>query len=250
MEVSVVTPTYHRRKFIPALIEMYKNQTYPKEKMEWIIVDDGRSKEKVEDLFQEASKEIPNIRYVYVDEKMRIGAKRNLLNKEARGSIIIAMDDDDYYPPTRVQHVVEAFQKHSKIDLAGSSLMYLYYIDSQKIYSIGPYDAKHATNGTMAWRKSYADTHQYNEFVTKSEEESFLEGYKHAMIQLDPKQTIVVMCHEDNTVDKRALRESHYSWKGPNNTSQMKETSYQLQDFVKESSLLSFYQGLSLPKGK
>ena len=108
IEVSVITPTYNRRAFIPALIEIYKSQTFPKEKMEWIIIDDGR--DKVEDLFIEAAKTIPNLRYQYVSEKLRIGAKRNQLNKEARGAIIVAMDDDDYYPPQRVQTVVDAFK--------------------------------------------------------------------------------------------------------------------------------------------
>lgn len=109
IEVSVVTPTYNRRKFIPTLIEIYKSQTFPKDKMEWIIIDDGR--DKVEDLFLEASKELPNIRYIYKDEKLRIGAKRNALNREAKGDIIIAMDDDDYYPPDRVHTVVNTFKR-------------------------------------------------------------------------------------------------------------------------------------------
>ena len=39
--VSVCTPTYNRRQFIPQRIECYKQQTYPKELMEWIVVDDG-----------------------------------------------------------------------------------------------------------------------------------------------------------------------------------------------------------------
>ena len=48
IEVSVVTPTYNRRMFIPTLIDIYKAQTYPKEKMEWIIIDDGT--DKIEDM--------------------------------------------------------------------------------------------------------------------------------------------------------------------------------------------------------
>ena len=58
--VSVVTPTYNRRRFIPTLIKLYKAQTYPKDRMEWIILDDGT--DKVGDLFAEAAKTIPNIR--------------------------------------------------------------------------------------------------------------------------------------------------------------------------------------------
>jgi len=246
IEVSVVTPTYNRRKFIPAMIEIYKHQTYPKDKMEWIVLDDGR--DKVEDLFQEAQKEIPNFRYIYMDEKLRIGAKRNILNKEAKGNIIIAMDDDDYYPPNRIETIVNAFQKYPKVDLAGNSEMYLYYLDSKKIYTIGPYHQNHATNGTMAWRKQYSNKHLYNEFVTKAEEESFLDNYKYPMIQLDPKKSILVICHHDNTSDKQQLLQSHLDWKNKTSHALMKETNYKLHDFIKESKLIDFYSKLSVPK--
>ena len=48
--VSVCTPTYNRRLFIPSLIINFQNQTYPKELMEWIIIDDGD--DSVRDLFE------------------------------------------------------------------------------------------------------------------------------------------------------------------------------------------------------
>lgn len=228
MEVTVVTPTYNRRAFLPALIQIYRQQTFPKEKMEWIILDDGR--DKVEDVFEEAAKTIPNVRYIRVEEKMRIGAKRNRLNREARGAIIIAMDDDDYYPPDRVAHVVAQYKKFPKIQLAGSSEMHLYNTDTQKIYVTGPFGPRHATNGTMAWRKTYSDTHLYNEFVTHAEEESFLENYRHPMIQLDPRKTILVLCHSDNTVDKSVL--------------QLRTLPDRLEDRVKEPALREFYYNL------
>jgi glycosyltransferase involved in cell wall biosynthesis len=225
MEVTVITPTYNRRRFIPTLIKIYEQQTYSKDKMEWIILDDGR--DKVEDLFQEAAKRIPNIRYIYSEDKLRIGAKRNLLNKEARGQIIIAMDDDDYYPPTKVEEVIRVFKKNPKIMLAGSSEMYLFYTTTQKIYSIGPYHARHATNGTMSYRKEYSTTHSYDEYVTKAEEMSFLENYKNQMIQIDPKHAILVICHSDNTVDKSALK--------------VKETQLTLDTIVTDITIREFY---------
>ena len=235
IEVSVVTPTYNRRQFIPALIKIYANQTFPKDKMEWLILDDGF--DKVEDLFVEAAKTIPNIRYILLEDKLRIGAKRNYLNREARGNIIIAMDDDDYYPPQRIQSVVNAFHKYPNMNLAGSSEMHLYYIDTHKIYTLGPYMANHATNGTMAWRKSYSDQHSYDENVTKAEETSFLENYTEPMIQLDSKDTILVICHTDNTVDKQKLRVSLQQTK-------MRLSVYELADFVKEVNLYQFYLSL------
>jgi len=237
IEVSVVTPTYNRRQFIPTLIQIYQHQTYPKENMEWIIIDDGQ--DKVGDFFVG----LPNIRYIALEEKISIGAKRNLLNKEAKGQIIIAMDDDDYYPPHRIQTIVDTFKRYPKAMLAGSSKMHMYYIDTQKIYTIGPFMANHATNGTMAWRKSYSDKHRYDEFVTKGEETSFLENYIHPMIQLD-SNLILVICHTDNTVDKQKLRESHVANKRQAKE-RMKITPLQLSDVVKEKEVYDFYLGLS-----
>lgn len=224
--VSVVTPTYNRKRFIPYLIQMYENQDYRKDRMEWIILDDGQ--EKVKDLFDQASKRLPNIRYIALDEKLTIGAKRNRLNQEAKGSIIVAMDDDDYYPPCRVSAVVTAFKQkqNANKELAGASEIYMYYSDIQTIYKLGPYNPNHATNGTMAWRASYGKSHLYDETVTHSEERSYLEDYKHPMIQLDPFKVMLVMSHSENTFDKKKLREQE--------TPFVKKTEMKLKTFIKE----------------
>ena len=240
--VSVVTPTYNRRKFIPILIEIYRSQTFPKNKMEWIILDDG--KDAVEDLFEPLTQQLPNIRYIRSYDKLRIGAKRNILNREARGSIIVAMDDDDYYPPERVQTVVQAFKKHPDAELAGSSEMWLYYHDTRKVMVVGPYHPNHATNGTMAWKSSYSDKHQYDEHVTHCEEVSFLEEYRHPMVQLDPQKTILVICHSDNTVNKFKMRKEHLS-SHITPSLQMKESPYTLSNLVKDNLIRQFYLQLS-----
>ena len=135
--VSVLTPTYNRRRFIPHLIEMYKRQTYPKDRMEWLILDDGE--DAVEDLFLEASKTIPNIRYMRRPPKMLIGKKRNILNQEAKGDILVAMDDDDYYVPERVSHAVTKLMASPKVELAGTSVIFMYYTDIKKIYKLNTY---------------------------------------------------------------------------------------------------------------
>ena len=101
--VSVCTPTFNRRPFIPYAIKCFLHQDYPQNKMEWIIIDDGS--DKVEDLFEN----IPNVKYFYYDEKMPLGKKKYYAQK-SKGDIIVYMDDDDYYPPQRVSHAVEMLQ--------------------------------------------------------------------------------------------------------------------------------------------
>jgi len=38
--VSVIVPTYNRRRFIPHLISNFKAQDYPQELMELVVFDD------------------------------------------------------------------------------------------------------------------------------------------------------------------------------------------------------------------
>ena len=230
--ISVITPTYNRRKFIPYIIECYKSQTYPKDKMEWIIYDDGS--DPVKDIFDNQLSTIPNLRYIYESEKQNIGVKRNRLNKEAKGDIIIAMDDDDYYPPERVSHVVNLLRANTRVELAGASEIYMFYSDIKKIYKMGPYNQNHATNGTMAWKRTYSDSHLYDETVTHAEEHSFLEDYKHPMVQLNAFKTMLVMSHTENTFDKKRMRDG--------SNSMVKETSLRLRDFIKDKKLRDFYE--------
>lgn len=230
--VSVVTPTYNRKRFIKALVECYKSQTYPKERMEWIVLDDGT--EKVKELFLEATKGLPNIRYIELSEKLNIGAKRNMLNKEAKGSIIVCMDDDDYYSPERVSHAVTKLMSQPAIELAGSSEIFMYYTSCGVILKLGPYGKNHSTNGTMAYKASYPKTHSYDETVTHAEESSFLENYKNPMVQLDSMKVMLVISHSENTFSKdRFLNDATNPF--------VKKTVLKIRDFIKNKTLRDFY---------
>ena len=229
--VSVLTPTYNRKIFIPSMVACYKNQTYPKDQMEWIVLDDGESIEKE---FLEATKDLPNIRYIHLEEKKTIGAKRNILNQEARGEFLVSWDDDDYYSPERVSHAVKRMTMQPTYMLAGSSELYLYFKSIKTIYRVGPYHSKHATNGTFVVRSSYAKTHLYDETVLFAEEKSFLENYKHPIIQLDPFKVMLVMCHDENTFNKQKLIKEENKF--------VNKTSMKIKQFIKEASLRSFFE--------
>lgn len=239
--VSVLMPTYNRRKFIPTAIELYKNQTYAKNRMEWIILDDGT--DKVGDLFEKVLKTIPNIRYIYEPIKLNIGAKRNKLIAEAKGDIIVWMDDDDYYPTNRVSLVVSTLANNKSLDIVGSSQLYLYYTDTKKICSVGPFNPNHATNGTIGIRTDFAKKRQYDESVTFAEEAKYFDNFSIPLKQLDPMKTMLVICHNANTYDKKIIR-GDYPDKFQQNPT-FKETTLKLRDFVKEVKLREFYNSLS-----
>ena len=58
--VSICTPTFNRRPFIPFMIKCFEHQTYPKDRIEWIIIDDGT--DPIEDLV----KDIPQVKYSFI----------------------------------------------------------------------------------------------------------------------------------------------------------------------------------------
>jgi len=202
--VSVCTPTFNRRPFIPIMFECFRNQTYPKNKIEWIIVDDGT--DKIRDLVE--TSKIPQIRYFEVDKKMTLGAKRNYMHSFAKGAIIVYMDDDDYYPPERISHAVEKLQENKNALCAGSSEIYIYFKHIQKMIQCGPYGPNHATAGTFAFRKELLNITKYEEHAAVAEERAFLKDYTIPFVQLDPLKSILVFSHEHNTFDKRKMLEN------------------------------------------
>ena len=226
--VSICTPTFNRRPFIPIIIKCFENQTYPKDKIEWIIVDDGT--DKIEDLVSH----IPQVKYFRYEEKMSLGKKRNITNEKAKGDIIIYMDDDDYYPPERISHAVTTLQKNPKALCAGSSTMYIYFKHIDKMYQFGPYGPNHATAATFAFRKELLQKTRFDEKAQVAEEKKFLKDYKIPFVQLDPLKSILVFSHNHNSFDKKVLLNQM-----PNDF--IKDTPLKPSDFVKEPSVLQFF---------
>lgn len=232
--VSILTPTYNRRQFLPRLYSYILSQEYPLERMEWVILDDGS--ESVEDLVAEFRAEGKlEIQYHRVDEKITIGAKRNHLHAIARGDIFVNMDDDDYYVPARVSHAVCTL-RGKNAQIVGASRNHLYYTDDGSIWSVGPYMPNHATFGTMAYTRQYAKKHRCDETKLYAEEVEFTNRYSEPLVQLDPMKVMLVLCHSSNTFDKRDLRNTP--------SEHMRKTGYTLKTFISKAADRAFYSNM------
>tara|TARA_B100000795_G_C22799427_1_gene441017 strand:- start:1062 stop:1802 length:741 start_codon:yes stop_codon:yes gene_type:complete len=226
--VSVCTPTYNRRKFIPSLIKSFQEQTYPKQLMEWIVIDDGE--DSVEDLF----KDVENVKYFRYEEKLKLGKKRNLMHEKSIGDILVYMDDDDYYPPDRVTHAVKKLTMHKNILMAGSSEVFIYFKNRKQMFQFGPYGATHATAGTFAFKRALLKITKYDDDAELAEERNFLKQYTIPMVQLNPKKTILVFAHENNTFDKNKLLEKP-------DPSIVNPLTIKPKNIIKNKELLNFY---------
>ena len=226
--VSLCTPTFNRRPFIPFLIKCFEHQTYPKDRIEWIIIDDGT------DPIQDIIKDIPQVKYFYYDKKMLLGEKRNLMHTKCSGDIIIYMDDDDYYPSERISHAVDTLQKNPQYLIAGSSEMHIYFDSKNTVYQCGPYKQYHSTAATFAFKKELLSQTKYDDNVALAEEHKFTKGYTIPLIQLDPLKSILVFSHKHNSLNKEKLLEN------PEQTKTIL-SHYNVDDFIKNPILKQFY---------
>ena len=226
--ISLCTPTFNRRPFIPYMIKCFEHQTYPKDRIEWIIIDDGS--DPIEDLVSH----IPQVKYFYYEEKMILGKKRNLMHSKCSGDIIVYMDDDDYYPPERISHAVETLQKNPSYLIAGSSEMHIYFDSMNKVFQCGPYKQYHSTAATFAFRKELLKETKYDEDMALSEENKFTKSYTIPLIQLDTLKTILVFSHKHNSLNKEKLLEH------PEMTKTI-PSRFTVDDFIKEPLLKQFY---------
>jgi hypothetical protein len=226
--VTLCTPTFNRRPFVPTMIKCFENQTYPKDKIEWIIVDDGT--DKIEDMVSH----IPQVKYFKFDDKLTLGKKRNISNEKATGEIIIYMDDDDYYPPERISHAVERLTSNPKALCAGSSAMFIYFKHINKMYQFGPYGPNHSTAATFAFKRELLKITKFDESSCVAEEKNFLKDYTIPFVQLDSKKSILVFSHNHNSFDKKQLLDQ-----GPNQFVNVSNVTP--ADMIKEPEILKFF---------
>jgi glycosyltransferase involved in cell wall biosynthesis len=213
--ISLVTPTQIGRiQSIFLLKDMLLEQTYISKVREWVIstisVDMGPHIVKLQSELTAGWAELkldgpaPKIIVVQCELDSKIGRLRNKANNACKEDIIICMDDDDYYPPERLETAYNALIS-SELLIAGCSPTFIYDFVFEHQYQFISLGDKHSINCAMAFKKSYLANHQHDENVENAEEFSFTALFTEPMIPLDPLRTINVSSHMQNTYNKRYL---------------------------------------------
>lgn len=230
--VSVVTPTWNRRSFLPYLLYIFQYQDYPAERRELVILDDSEtsSADLIEGMKKYATSP-QQIRYYHLPQRLAIGEKRNRLNALAQGEYIICMDDDDYYPPDKLSYTISEMQRH-RATFAGCDSIPIWYSHIDRIYHSHTFGAKHALNGTFAYHRSHLKRHRYDDSARLAEEGSFLNDFSTPVLQLAPERSILCISHNANTFDKDFVMGSG------------ERDDRQLVDYVTDPHLKRFYQRL------
>src|SRR4029077_11805242 len=108
--VTILTPTKDRPGFLAQCARYVATQTYPKDLLEWVIVDSGDETLTSVSKFSVCLSDIAtDVRTVLINRKGVTGQLRNDGLRVATGDIIVHFDDDDWSSADRVERSVKPF---------------------------------------------------------------------------------------------------------------------------------------------
>ena len=121
--VSVIIPTYNYAHYIKEAINSVLQQTYPIERIEIVVVDDGSTDNTKEVLGDYIERGI--VSYLYQKNSGKASATKNAIER-ATGKYIFNLDADDYFFPDKIAASVEIFEADEEIVHVASPAKFIY----------------------------------------------------------------------------------------------------------------------------
>jgi hypothetical protein len=208
--ITVITPTYNRKKLIEIAFHNLLLTDYPKNKIEWIVIEDNdKTPHVVGESVMSFQVQVPEIKikYIPIQGRMTIGEKRNLGVENASNDIILFMDDDDHYPETSFRRRVSWLTKGAKrgaigqANIACCTTLALYDLKRGiSAVNVPPYDipfAQRISEATLTFRKAAWLERKFSS-VSLAEGEEWISGREDQVIEIPPQQIIVAFSHGAN----------------------------------------------------
>ncbi len=205
--VSILTPTKNRRKIFKMAVHCFLKFDYPKEKLEWIIVDDSDDGTTLKGVLPRDKR----IKYVRkkTNRKIPISEKRNMCMKYASHDILVNMDDDDYYMPHSIKSRVKLLLTYPHINIVGCKAICCYDTIVKKFYLAG--SNKTLSEASMCFTRDFWKRKPFNEKLELGEGTLFLRGRKEECFGIPYNFVFFVLNHKGNITDKiRVVRDKKY----------------------------------------
>tara|TARA_R110000744_G_scaffold220252_2_gene339080 strand:- start:626 stop:1330 length:705 start_codon:yes stop_codon:yes gene_type:complete len=201
--ISILTPTYNRSKFLPLFIHNLKNQTYPHNKLEVVIYDDGT--EPFTDSIEKMRNDISPMKLVYHRDKVKktIGEKRNYLVKLSSSKILINMDDDDIYHPQYIQYSYHELKEQKKGLVGSNGMLFTYPAKDFDMTGIQCKELVQIHEATMCYSKKFFKSMGGYEKSSQGEGMNMIQNQKHNIGLTDIRTIMVCVAHDGNSVDKQ-----------------------------------------------
>lgn len=122
--LAVVTPTYNRAGYLPALYESLKRQTC--KDFVWIVADDGSTDESKELIRKWQQENAVDIHYLYKENEGKHTAL-NLAVRQIDSELVFIVDSDDWLPERAVETILFYHEKYRTAKgLCGYSFLRFY----------------------------------------------------------------------------------------------------------------------------
>ncbi len=115
--VSAVVPCRNEEKHIRVCLDSIAANSYPKDRMEVIVVD-GRSSDRTKAILRDLTQQYPFIRTMD-NPKQTIPAAMNIGVLKARGQVILKLDAHSTYPPDYISNCVQYMGEYQADDVGG-----------------------------------------------------------------------------------------------------------------------------------
>jgi len=207
--ISIITLVYNRVKFWDLALHNMMITDYPREKLEWVIVDDSDDMEQsISHKISKIQSVLPGLNVVYVPyhTKLTIGGKRNMGVKRATHDILLMMDDDDHYPESSFRRRVAWLTKTPNKGCAVCTTIALYDLKTGvSAVNVPPYDislGKRISEATLTFYRNFYKDRKF-EITNMAEGDAFIQGREREVVEMPPQQIIVSFCHGNNSSSRR-----------------------------------------------
>ena len=124
--LTVIICTYNREKYIGNLLEAIARNDLPQTEYEIVLVDNNCT-DNTHGICQSFEKAHPDVCFRYVVEaEQGLSAARNRGIKEAKGDVLVYVDDDALVNPNYLREYAEHFDSHPNTMAAGGPIEPLY----------------------------------------------------------------------------------------------------------------------------
>ena len=124
--LSVLICTYNREKYIGPLLESIAANDLPKSEYEIVLVDNNctDNTRSVCEAFAKAHKDV--VFHYFVETEQGLSAARNKAIKEAKGDVLVYIDDDALVDSWYLRTIAEYMSAHPEISAVGGPIIPLY----------------------------------------------------------------------------------------------------------------------------
>jgi len=129
--VSIIIPTYNRRRELIRLVKSIKQSDHPKESIEIIVVDDAST----DGTYDVIKKRFPDVKVVRNTKRKMTSGARNTGVKFSKGEYLFFVDHDNVIDRKAISELVNFMESNKNVGLVGP-IMY-YYSTPREIWCAG-----------------------------------------------------------------------------------------------------------------